>query len=90
MDECSSFFRKTFSSTESLDECTHVLFLYQLHFPPSSGTFYQQLQFLSVDFISPKILQANEAGTIHIGKERNMQWELNLISADDTAVEITG
>ena len=55
----------------------------------NAGTFYQQLQFLSVDFISPKILQVNEAGTIHIGKERNMQWELNLISADNWIVKLS-
>ena len=56
----------------------------------NAGTFYQQLQFLSVDFISPKILQVNEAGTIHIGTEKHAMGTESYISADDTAVEITG
>ena len=69
------FSGRLFSSTESLTvgwmNAPVCSFFISVALSSNAGTFYQQLQFLSVDFISPKILQVNEAGTIHIGTEKH-------------------
>ena len=73
-----------------LDECTRVLFLYQLHFPPMLGRFISNYNSSRWILFPPRFCRSTRLEQFTL-EQRNMQWELNLISADNnTAVEITG
>ena len=72
-----------------LDECTRVLFLYQLHFPPMLGRFISNYNSSRWILFPPRFCRSTRLEQFTL-ERRNMQWELNLISADNTAVEITG
>ena len=72
-----------------LDECTRVFFLYQLHFPPMLGRFISNYNSSRWILFPPRFCRSTRLEQFTL-EQRNMQWELNLISADDTAVEITG